>query len=80
MISFMPLTACFKFGHAGPYDMRSLSMYGDLWKRRRWKGFTSKKMPGTQMTLCRTQYSKKTTQLFSGGGKAETSAQMFDFV
>ena len=39
MISFMPLTACFKFGHAGPYDMRSLSMYGDLWKRRRWKGF-----------------------------------------
>ena len=55
--------------------MRSLSMYGDLWKRRRWKGFTSKKMPGTQMTLCLTQYSKKTTQLFSGGGKAETSAQ-----
>ena len=30
MISFMPLTACFKFGHAGPYDMRSLSMYGLL--------------------------------------------------
>ena len=27
------------------------------------------------MTLCLTQYSKKTTQLFSGGGKAETSAQ-----
>ena len=59
MISFMPLTACFKFGHAGPYDMRSLSMYGLLWKRRRWKGFTSKKMPGTQMTLCLTQYSKR---------------------
>ena len=57
MISFMPLTACFKFGHAGPYDMRSLSMYGDLWKRRRWKGFTSKNMPGTQITLCLTQYS-----------------------
>ena len=29
MISFMPLTACFKFGHAGPYDMRSLSMRGE---------------------------------------------------
>ena len=43
MISRMPLTACFRFGHAGPYDMRSLSMYGDLWKRRRWNGFTSKK-------------------------------------